>query len=334
MTAVIPLGRFDQTRLRDAWPTEDRHFTPWLAQPENLKLLGQALGLGELQDQQTEVRVGDFLIDILAVDGEGDLVIIENQLEQTDHKHLGQLLTYLAGQEGKATLVWIAESFRAEHRAVVDWLNRNTVEEFAFFAVELELWSISGSPPAPRFRSVAQPNDWTKNVRAVTREAADPELAKRHRIRLAYWQSFGEFLRAMKSTFNILRPVKNALYRFPFGVRGLRIMARISIQNQLATVGLAISRDPDRSCYRALMAQKADLERDFGEPLSWHEKPGTKRSLISIVHQPFNPADASQYPEVHAWMLGRMERFRAVFGPHIAALPVISDQQRDDADDQ
>lgn len=332
MTAVIPLGRFDQMRLRDAWPTEDGHFTPWLAQPENLKLLGQALGLGELQDQQTEVRVGDFLIDVLAVDSEGDLVIIENQLEQTDHKHLGQLLTYLAGQEGKATLVWIAENFREEHRAVIDWLNRNTGEEFAFFAVELELWSISGSPPAPRFRIVAQPNDWTKNVRAATREAADPELAERHRIRLAYWQSFGEFLRARRSTFSIRRPVKNALYRFPFGVPGFRIMTRISFQNQLATVGLAISRDPDRSRYRALAAEKANVERDFGEPLTWEEKLGTKRSLVSVARQSFNPADSSQYPEVHAWMLDRMERFHSVFGPRIATLPAGSEQEVDETD--
>src|ERR1700728_4601045 len=109
MTTVIPLGQFDKVRLRDAWPTEDGHFTPWLARPENLKLLGDALGLGELQDQQIEVHVGDFRIDILAVDSEGDIVIIENQLEQTDHGHLGQLLTYLAGQGGKASLIWIAE---------------------------------------------------------------------------------------------------------------------------------------------------------------------------------------------------------------------------------
>src|SRR5579863_9146746 len=135
MTAVIPLGHFDKVRLRDAWPTEDGHFTPWLALPNNLKLLGEALGLGELQDQQTEVRVGDFLLDIMAVDSEGNAVIIENQLEQTDHRHLGQLLTYLAGQERKTSVVWIAETFRDEHRAAIDWLNRNTGEDYSFFGV-------------------------------------------------------------------------------------------------------------------------------------------------------------------------------------------------------
>jgi hypothetical protein len=185
MTAIIPLGRFDKIRLREAWPSEDGHFTPWLARPENLKLLGEALGFGELQDQQTEVRVGDFRIDILAVDGDGERVIIENQLEQTDHSHLGQLMTYLAGQQGKGSIVWIAQDFRPEHRAAIDWLNRNTVDDFAFFGVELELWRIDNSPPAPRFKIVAQPNQWTNSLREATPETADPELAERHRIRLA-----------------------------------------------------------------------------------------------------------------------------------------------------
>jgi hypothetical protein len=321
MTAVIPLSHFDKVRLRDAWPTEDGHFTPWLAQPENLKLLGEALGLGELQDQQVEVRVGDFRIDILAVDSEGDTVIIENQLEQTDHGHLGQILTYLAGQEGKANLIWIAETFRDEHRAVIDWLNRNTGEEFSFFGVELELWRIGSSPPAPRFKLVAKPNLWTENIREAAREMGDPELAERHRIRMAYWQSFAAFLRERNSTFAVRRPIRTAVYRFSMGRPGFRLLARISIREQLAAVGLTISRDPDRARYHALLTERAVIEAEFGETITWDEKPGTKRSLISVARIGVNPADSSRYPDVQAWMLDRMERFRKVFEPLIARLP-------------
>jgi hypothetical protein len=226
MTAVIPLGVFTQVALRDAWPSESGNFTPWLAQPGNLKLLAEALDLGELQDQQTEVRVGTFKIDILAVDADDDTVLVENQLEQTDHSHLGQLLTYLAGQEGKSTIVWIAEHFREEHRAAIDWLNANTTEDYAFFGVELELWRIGGSSPAPRFNVVAKPNQWTKNVRDVTREPSDPELAQRHQIRLAFWQSFAEFLKAKNAPFRISRPTKDAVRRFSMGRPGFRIMVR------------------------------------------------------------------------------------------------------------
>jgi hypothetical protein len=333
MTTVIPLGQFDKVRLRDAWPTEDGYFTPWLAQPENLKLLGQALGLGELQDQQIEVRVGDFRIDILAVDSEGDTVIIENQLEQTDHGHLGQLLTYLAGQEGKANLIWIAETFRDEHRAVIDWLNRNTGDEFSFFGVELELWRIAGSPPAPRFEVVAKPNLWSENIRDAAREMTDPELAERHRIRMAYWQSFAAFLRARNSTFAIRRPIRTAMYRFSMGRPGFRLLARISIREQLAAVGLTISRDPDRARYHSLFADKAAIEAEFGESLIWDEKPGTKRSLISITRTGVNPADSSQYVDVHIWMFERLERFKTAFSARIAAFtlaPAVDEQ--DDSD--
>lgn len=332
MTAVIPLGRFDQKPLRDAWPNEASNFTPWLAEPENLKLLGQALELGELQNEQIEIRVGDFRIDILASDSEGNPVIVENQLERTDHTHLGQLLTYLASHEGKATLVWIAEDFRDEHRAVIDWLNRNTSEDFAFFAVVIELWSISGSPPAPRFRVVAGPNDWTKNIRAATREVADPELAERHRIRIAYWRSFGEYLRARKSAFGIRRPVKNPEYRFRPERPGFRIFVGISIRHQAATVGLAITRDPDRSRFRTLLAQQPAIQSEFGESLIWDENLGTKRSFISVSRPSFNPAETTQYPDAHVWMLDRMERFRSVFGPRIAALPANGEQDVDDTD--
>jgi Domain of unknown function (DUF4268) len=326
MIAVVPLGHFDRVPLRDAWPTEDGHFTPWLAQPENLQLLAEALGLGELQDQQIEVRVGDFRINILAFDGESNAIIIENQLGQTDHDHLGQLLTYLAGQGRRASLIWIASRFRDEHRAVIDWLNRNTGDDFSFFGVELELWQISGSPPAPRFKLVAKPNPWIENVRAASREVGDPGLAERRRIRMAYWQSFGEFLRERNSAFAIRRPIRTAAYRFSMGQPGFWIVARISIREQFAEVGLAISRDPERARYHALLAERVAIEGKFGEPLTWDERPGTKRSFVSVARRGINLNDNSQYPNLEAWMLEKMERFRAVFADHIGALPVGSGQ--------
>jgi hypothetical protein len=334
MAAVIPLGKFTQVPLREAWPNEGGNFTPWLAKPENLKLLAEALGLGELQDQQTEVPVGKFLIDILAVDGYGDPVVIENQLEQTDHSHLGQLSTYLAGQEGKATIVWIAEIFRDEHRAAIDWLNANTVEDYTFFGVVVELWRIGNSPPAPRFNIVAKPNDWTRNVRDITRETSDSELAERHRTRLAYWQSFADFLRTKHSTFSIKRPTKNALYRFPLGRPGFRIMTRIGILNQNAVVGLSISRDPERAVYKMLCSQKVAIEAEFGEPLNWDEKPGNKRSLISVTRTSVNPADKSQYEDVHAWMLMEMEKFRTTFEARVLALPPVGGSHGQDEPDE
>jgi hypothetical protein len=192
MAAIIPLGTFERVPLLDAWPTEDGNFTPWLAQADSIALLGEALSM-ELEVEAVEHRVGSFRADILARaidETEQHRVIIENQFGRTNHGHLGQVLTYLAGIEGAKTIVWIAETIQADHRAAIDWLNTNTTEEFSFFAIEIELWRIGPSPPAPRFNVIASPNDWARTARKAAREVTDTGLAERHHVRMAYWASF------------------------------------------------------------------------------------------------------------------------------------------------
>ena len=152
--------------LRTVWANEAEHFTPWLAQADNLARLGEALGL-TLEPHGTEQAVGGFSADILCrrLDGGSDdesWVVIENQFGRTDHDHLGKLLTYTAGLNAQ-TVVWIAEEFRDEHRAALDLLNASTSREYAYFGVEIELLKIDGSRPAPRFNIVVQPNDWAKD---------------------------------------------------------------------------------------------------------------------------------------------------------------------------
>ena len=145
------------------WEDEARQFTPWLALPENLKLLGDAIGI-ELEFEATESRVGIFKADIVAKEvGTDDRVIIENQLENTDHDHLGKLLTYAAGL-GAKVVVWVAEKISDDHRRALDWLNEITGESFSFFALEIELWRINDSAPAPKFNLVCRPNDWAKSL--------------------------------------------------------------------------------------------------------------------------------------------------------------------------
>ena len=155
-----PLGKLERIPLRKAWAHEAGEFTPWLAQPDNLNLLAEALGLDELEPVGTEHPVGDFKVDILCTDN-GGKVIIENQLEKTNHTHLGQILTYAAGV-GARKVIWVAESFRTEHVAALEFLNQHTTDELDFFAVEIELWRIGDSPMAPSFNVVVKPNDWAK----------------------------------------------------------------------------------------------------------------------------------------------------------------------------
>src|SRR5262245_9217077 len=162
MTAV-PLGRLERLDLRTAWKSEAGDFTPWLAQKDNIALLSETLGL-ELELEAQEKNVGPFRADILCKDtATSAWVLIENQLERTDHSHLGQLLTYAAGLEA-VTIVWVAQTFTEEHRATLDWLNEITDDRFNFFGLEVELWRIGVSAPAPKFNIVSKPNDWTKQV--------------------------------------------------------------------------------------------------------------------------------------------------------------------------
>ena len=325
MTAVIPLGTFERVSLREAWPTEDDNFTPWLAKPDNIKLLGDALNM-ELEVEAVEHRVGSFLADILAqaVDEADHRVIIENQFGRTNHGHLGQILTYLAGIDGAKTVVWIAETIQSDHRAAVDWLNAKTTEEFSFFAIEIELWRIGNSPPAPRFNVIASPNDWTRTTRTAVRQLDEAPSEGARAIRLAYWRSFAEYLEQQRSAFHIRRPCKDHWFSFGIGSSKFHINATVSTDKQRISVELYNSNDPAKTAFRALEAQKAEIEKEFGEPLSWEELAGKKATRIAAYKYGVNPSDEKQYPDLHAWMLTKMDRIKQVFGRRVRTLPAGS----------
>jgi len=155
------LGRMKKVDVREVWKDEAGGFTPWLVKEDNLALLADTVGI-ELELEATEKDVGPFRADILCKDTvDGHWVLIENQLEKTDHTHLGQLLTYAAGLKA-VTIVWIAKHFTEEHRAALDWLNEITDDRFNFFGLEIELWKIGESPTAPKFNMACKPNEWTK----------------------------------------------------------------------------------------------------------------------------------------------------------------------------
>ena len=166
------LATIQRVDLRGVWSSEAADFTPWLA--ENIGKLGEALGM-ELEVEAQEAPVGGFALDILARDPENNRqVVIENQLGATDHTHLGQLLTYAAGFDANV-IVWIARNFRDEHRGALDLLNRRTGEDTEFFGIEVELWRIDDSRPAPNFKLVATPNEWRKQTVQTIRHCVGRE---------------------------------------------------------------------------------------------------------------------------------------------------------------
>jgi hypothetical protein len=183
------LGQLSRVDLCDIWVSEATDFTPWLARPENLVFLGETLGI-DLELEAQEKAVGPFRADILCKDiGTGVWVLVENQLERTDHSHLDQLLTYASGLQA-VTIVWIAAGFTEEHRATLDWLNKITDESFRFFGLEVELWRIGDSPAAPKFNIISKPNDWSRSVAQAARAIDDAELSETRVTQRAYWTAF------------------------------------------------------------------------------------------------------------------------------------------------
>ncbi|MGJ4901460.1 DUF4268 domain-containing protein [Bradyrhizobium sp. HKCCYLS2058] len=322
MNSIIPLGKFENVPVREAWPAEDDNFTPWLAQPDAITILGKALNL-ELEVEAVEHWVGAFKADILAriADEQDDhRVIIENQFERTDHKHLGQILTYLAGIEGAKTIIWIAEVIQPDHRAAIDWLNTNTAEDFSFFAVEVELWRIGNSPPAPRFNVIASPNDWTRSARTATRQVAGAVRAQSDAVRLGYWSSFSEYLKKNGSAFQLKRPNSRHYYNFPTGRSGIPITVTFSTDKERIGVELYVYNDVEKAVFRTLLADKQTIDAEFGEQLDWQELPQRKASRIALFRSDINPTDEKQYLELHAWMLDKMNRFWRVFVPRVKSM--------------
>ena len=187
----MKFGQLKDMDLREVWPYEANNFTPWLA--ENLSHLPEAIGI-PLELEGTEIAVEGYSADILATyPADGSRVIIENQLESTDHTHLGQIMTYLAGLEAK-TVVWIARDFRGPHLSAIRWLNTHTTDEFAFFAIKLRVVQIgdNSSIVAPLFEVVERPNEWERQVQAVNDIDGNERLNNLRKFRSNFWQSYIE----------------------------------------------------------------------------------------------------------------------------------------------
>jgi hypothetical protein len=232
-----PLSRLVSVAVREYWGHEALEFTPWLAQKENLDLLAQALELTELEVEGTEQAVGPFRADILCREvGSEGLVLIENQLERTDHSHLGQILTYAAGL-GASKVVWVAPSFTEEHRAALDWLNRITHEDFHCFGVQVELWRIGDSALAPRFHVVAKPNDWEKRVKAQVHSTSGANTERAKALR-DFWDGLFEYLDAHGSPFRLVsrKGTAGTWLQVADTVPGLRLLLSFGRQGGLAKV--------------------------------------------------------------------------------------------------
>jgi len=319
MTVTPQLGTLERIDLRNIWATEAQDFTPWLGAEDNLKVLADTLGF-ELELEAQEQNVGPFRADLLCRDtDDGSWVLIENQLERTDHIHLGQLLTYAAGLHA-VTIVWVAAKFTDEHRAALDWLNDITDEKFRFFGLEVELWRIGNSPAAPKFNIVSKPNDWSRSISQAARRIKDGALTETKALQLEYWTEFHSHLQQVQSPVRPQKPYPQHWMNFGAGRTGFLLGAGLNSRENYIAVELFINADDAKAFFGLLEEQKAEVETALGYQIVWMGLPEKKACRIVYFWTDVDPLDKSKWPEYRVWMREHLEKFNTVFRPRIRDL--------------
>jgi hypothetical protein len=313
------LGTLKSVELRDIWKTEDRDFTPWLAKEEHLKILSESLGF-ELELEAQEKDVGPFRADILCKNvDDGSWVLIENQIEKTDHRHLGQLMTYAAGLQA-VNIVWIASKFQPEHRAAVDWLNEITDEKFRFFALEIELWQIDNSTPAPKFNVISQPNNWSKSISQAAKRISEEAMSDVQASQYKYWQSFLGYLTNEGTQLRLQKPLPQHWQNFTIGKRYFHISALLNTRDNCIGVELNITDNENAKTYfKMLEADKEAIQDELGYEIDWMLLPEKITSKMRLIKEG-DPLDENTWPKHHAWMKEHLEKFHSVFQNRVRQL--------------
>lgn len=307
--------------LREAWISESATFTPWLAQPDNLAILSESLEM-DLSLVGTESSVGSFRADILCRDASSDnaddhLVLVENQLERTDHTHLGQLLTYAAGLQ-TVTIVWIAGQFSEPHRAALDWLNEITDERFRFFGLEVELWQIGDSALAPKFNIVSKPNSWSKTVSQERANRGSTELSSTRQAQLAFWGELSARLNGSGSGLKGRTPRAQHWYSVAIGRSGYNLNALFVVQKRKIGVEMYFSGPSAHQSFDLVQQDRADLETALG-PLDWIK--AAKEARIVQYREVSDILDEKSWPDALDWLTDRLAVFDGAFRERVRMLP-------------
>jgi hypothetical protein len=312
---IPELGWIEPVNPRDIWANEALFFTPWLR--DHPDLLAKALGV-DLELSDSEVSVGYFSVDLLGTDVSNNRrLIVENQLEATDHSHLGQILTYAGGLDA-ATIVWVSPAFREEHRQALDWLNQHTDDSIAFFGLQLEVIKIGDSKPAAHLRPVAMPNEWGHQVKQATETQPSEQNALRQRF---FDSALTELKRQAPNFTNTSHALPQSWLSMAAGRTGFQLNWGFS-KGQFRTELYIDTGDglTNKAFFDALHDRAAELESQVGHQLVW-ERLDSKRASRVYTGRVFGPADLGDGSrELRDWAVQSMLAFSRVFRPVIRRL--------------
>lgn len=305
----MQLGSLKEVDLRSYWRNEALDFTRWLSLPDNLAQLSEEIGI-EIHLIQTEAHTGKFNTDILAEDDDGKKIVIENQLEATNHDHLGKIITYAAGHDAK-TIIWIVEEVEDEHKRAIEWLNEHTDDDINLFIIRMELWKIGDSLPAPKFHIIAQPNDWAK---AMKKSADTAEPTETKLMQLEFWQKFIEFAKNNKTALRLRNPRPQHWYDIAIGSSITHLA--LTINTQQNTVGCELYIPHEKALFNELIRKKEQIEKDMGEKLEWMELAEKKASRIKLSKEA-DIENVHEWNSYFAWLKEKGELFQRVFQKYL-----------------
>ena len=307
----MKLGKLQEVDIRNLWNHEQYDFSEWLSKAENLELLNEAIGL-TLSEVEKEVYVGSYRCDLVGTDETtGDKVIIENQLEMSNHDHLGKIITYASGLDAKV-VVWIVKEAREEHRSAIEWLNNNTPEKLSFFLIEIHAYQIGDSLCAPKFEVVEKPNGFIKNAKT---QSGSGDYNKSQGERIEFWTRFNEVLVERGKPFNVRKPTTDHWYDIAIGTSEAHVS--LTLVNKDGCVGVELYINDNKDLFDKLYAQKDEIEQKLGLDPEWQRLDGKKAARILYRMPGLNFDDHSNYDSLMNEMIDKAVLFSTVFKKYV-----------------
>jgi hypothetical protein len=308
----------ESQEVREYWEHEAQEFTPWIAseiRAERVSELEDSLGL-DLEVIEEEKSVGRYNVDILAeVVDDNRKVVIENQLNPSNHDHLGKSIAYASGVDADI-IVWISPRFYDEHRDAIQWLNENSREGVDLFAIRVEVWKIGDSDPAVRLNPVAEPSEWKEKAKR-----SEGELTETEQLQEEFWTEFRDRIEDRDTPLSARKPYPQHWYNNPIGKVGFELSFIFNTRDSELRAQLII--EDDGEAYRELIDQSQQIEAEFGSELTWHEpeetRSGKERSRINVAKS-VDVTDQDQWDEYHDWIIEHGEKFHDVFYDRIQRL--------------
>ena len=307
----MQLGKLKEISLREVWEHEQYDFSAWLASEENITELGDTLDLA-ITNIETEKFVGNYRCDILCKDEiTGKTVLIENQLEPTNHEHLGKIITYASGLDA-SVIIWIVETARSEHASAVEWLNKHTDDELSFFLIEVHAYTIGDSAPAPMFKIIEKPNDFVKTVRDISKKG---DLNESQINRLEFWNTFNEAIEKRGRPFN--KRKANTDHWYNVAINSSQCDISIDLVNREHKIRVGIWIRDNKPLYDKFHEHKNEIENSFGATLTWNRLDNKKASTICTYIDGLDFNNKENYHELMDNIITTVISLKNAFTPYL-----------------